>query len=135
VAISNRLLRYANEAVRIMETAAKSGKGGAQFVPGVLDRRVTVELAAGYRSEAEADAARALRMFQEVAQPGQPSRILGRAYLILARALAAQGKTKKPGQPLSPRRNICRQRSVPIIPIPALPTSSPGWIAKLDKPV
>jgi len=85
-------LKYANEAVSIMEAVAKSGKGGAQFVPGVLGRRSIVELAAGRRSEAESDAVRALRMAQEVAQPGQPSRIVGRAYLILARALAAQGK-------------------------------------------
>jgi serine/threonine-protein kinase len=85
-------LKYANEAVSIMEAVAKSGKGGAQFVPGVLGRRSIIELAAGRRSEAEADAVRALRMVQAVAQPGQPSRIVGRAYLILARALAAQGK-------------------------------------------
>ncbi len=85
-------LKYANEAVSIMEAVAKSGKGGAQFVPGVLGRRSIIELTAGRRSEAEADAVRTLRMVQEVAQPGQPSRIVGRAYLILARALAAQGK-------------------------------------------
>jgi len=85
-------LRYANDAVAIMEAAAKSGKGGGQFVPGVLEVRARVELAAGRPDEAAADAARALRMFQEAAQPVEHSRILGLAYLILARALAAQGK-------------------------------------------
>jgi len=78
--------------VAIMEAAAKSGKGGGQFVPGVLEVRARVELAAGRPDEAAADAARALRMFQEAAQPVEHSRILGLAYLILARALAAQGK-------------------------------------------
>ncbi len=85
-------LRQANEAVAMIEAAAKSGKAGGQFVPGVLDIRAKVELAAGRPDEAAADAARALHMFQEVAQPGEHSRILGIAYLILARALAAQGK-------------------------------------------
>jgi eukaryotic-like serine/threonine-protein kinase len=85
-------LRYADEAVTIMEAVAKSGKGGGQFLGGVLDRRATVELAAGRPNEAAADAARALRMLREAAQPGEPSKIVGRAYLILARALAAQGK-------------------------------------------
>ena len=85
-------LRYANDAVAIMEAAAKSGKGGGQFVPGALSVRASVELAAGRPDEAVADAARALDMFQKVAQPGEHSRILGKAYLILARALAALGK-------------------------------------------
>ncbi len=85
-------LRYANDAVVIMEAAAKSGKGGGQFVPGALSVRASVELAAGRPDQAVADAARALDMFQKVAQPGEHSRILGKAYLILARALAAQGK-------------------------------------------
>ncbi len=85
-------LRYANDAVVIMEAAAKSGKGGGQFVPGALSVRASVELAAGRPDQAVADAARALDMFQKVAQPGEHSRLLGKAYLILARALAAQGK-------------------------------------------
>jgi len=85
-------LRYANDAVAIMEAAAKSGKGGGQFVPGALSIRASVELAAGRPDQAVADAARALDMFQKVAQPGEHSRLLGKAYLILARALAAQGK-------------------------------------------
>lgn len=85
-------LQYANEAVSIMEAVAKSGKGGAHLLPAMLGRRSGVELASGQRNEAEADAGRALRILQEGAQPGQPSRIVGRTYLILARALAAQGK-------------------------------------------
>ncbi len=85
-------LRYANDSVAIMEAAAKSGKGGGQFVPGALSIRASVELAAGLPDQAVADAARALDMFQKVAQPGEHSRILGKAYLILARALAAQGR-------------------------------------------
>jgi serine/threonine-protein kinase len=88
-------LRYADQAVNVMEAVAKSGKGGGQFVSGVLDRRATAELGVGRRSEAEADAARALRMFQKTAQPGAPSRIVGRAYLILSRALAAEGKDRE----------------------------------------
>jgi serine/threonine-protein kinase len=85
-------LRYANEAVNIMGAAAKSDKGAAEFVPGTLDRRATIELAAGHIDDAYADASRALRLFQEAAQPGQPSKILGRSYLIMARVLDAQGK-------------------------------------------
>ncbi len=85
-------LRYATDAVNIMEAAAKSDKGAAQFVPGTLDRRAAVELAAGRLDAAVADASRALRLFQEAAQPGEPSKILGRSYLILARVLDAQGK-------------------------------------------
>jgi serine/threonine-protein kinase len=85
-------LRYANDAVNIMGAAAKSDKGAAQFVPGTLDRRATVELAAGHLDDAFSDASRALQLFQATAQPGEPSKILGRSYLILARVLNAQGK-------------------------------------------
>jgi hypothetical protein len=44
--------------------------------------------------KARADAARALSMSREIAEPGSFSCAVGRAYLALARALMADGKAQ-----------------------------------------
>jgi eukaryotic-like serine/threonine-protein kinase len=85
-------LRLANQAIDMLEGAAKAGKVGGHFLPSLYQRRAKVELQAGYPNDAATDMARALNLFQKEAQPGTFSSTLGRAYLVLARALQAQGK-------------------------------------------
>jgi serine/threonine-protein kinase len=85
-------LQLANEAVAMLEATSKSGRGGAQFLPILLDRRAALELKIRRPDQASADAAQALSLLQASAQPGTFSSTLGRAYLTMGRALQAQGK-------------------------------------------
>jgi len=79
----------ANRAVAAL-TAGNSGN--PLTVPGVLVRRSKLELDMGRSAEAETDAARALELETSLLPPGQPSAMLGRAYLALARGQAANGR-------------------------------------------
>jgi tetratricopeptide (TPR) repeat protein len=63
------------------------------LLPLLLIRRSTVEFNAKRPEDARRDAARALSLLQATSQPGTFSSNLGRAYLTLARALQAQGKS------------------------------------------
>ncbi len=85
-------MRLADQAVAIDEAAVKAGGQGAGMLHILLVRRSTVELEARHPGEAAADAARAVSLLQEAAQPGTFSSTLGRAYLALGLALQAQGK-------------------------------------------
>jgi len=85
-------LDYSDQAVSMVEIAAKIGRQGAQFLPGFLLRRSSIELQGGRLDAAAADATRALSLMQKAAQPGVFSSTLGHAYLTLGRALQAQGK-------------------------------------------
>lgn len=84
--------RLANEVVSVVEVLRERGAQGGENLPLMLLRRSSVELAAGDPGAAAADAARALTLWQETAPPGMFLSTVGRGYLALGRALAAQGK-------------------------------------------
>jgi serine/threonine protein kinase len=86
-------LQLADQALAIDEAAIKAGGEGAALLPLLLIRRSTVEFNAKRPEDARRDAARALSLLQATSQPGTFSSNLGRAYLTLARALQAQGKS------------------------------------------
>lgn len=90
---SQKALRLADEAVAILEGSITANGQGADYLPIVLLRRVTVELEAARLVQAEGDAARALAQFQAAAPPSTFSSYVGSAYLSLGKALEAQGKT------------------------------------------
>ena len=85
-------LQLADQAVAIDEATIKAGGEGTYYLPTLLVCRSGIELQAGRRDEAAADATRALSQLQAGAQPGTFSCTLGRAYLTLGRALQSQGK-------------------------------------------
>ncbi len=78
----------ADQAVAI----AESSKQSSEYLPRLLLRRSGLELEMGRLENASSDAARALRMAQQLAEPGEFSSVSGRAYLAMGRALRAQGK-------------------------------------------
>ncbi len=86
-------LRLANEAITIDETASKLGGQGAIYLPAFLVRRSNIELEMNNVTSAEADAARAVRLLKDKTEAGAQSSTLGRAYMALARAMAANGKS------------------------------------------
>ena len=85
-------LPLADQAVAILEAVSKGGQSGGDYLPIVLIRRSTVELAAGRPAQAGDDALRALKQFQDAAPAGMMSSNIGLAYLNLGRALEAEGK-------------------------------------------
>ena len=85
-------LGFINQAIEIDTQAEKGGKSGAQYLPSLLTHRATIELAAGDLPAAEADARRALGLFEDESWPGDYSSYTGGAYLTLARVLTAEGK-------------------------------------------
>jgi eukaryotic-like serine/threonine-protein kinase len=85
-------LRLADQAVAIVEAASKAGRAGSDFLPVVLMRRSTVELAAGQPERAGEDAERALTQLQAAVPHGAFSSMIGRTYLNLGRALQSEGK-------------------------------------------
>jgi len=85
-------LTLANQAIEIVDEAAKEHGEGAQFLPMLLIHRASIETDAGRLQPAENDARRALVLLQAGAQPGDFSMSTGRAYLTLARVLSAEGK-------------------------------------------
>jgi len=86
-------LRLANQAVEAVEATTKAGKAGRNFLPTVYQRRAKVELQIGLPDAAATDMALALDLFQKDLPPQMLSSKSGRAQLLLARVLMAQGKT------------------------------------------
>jgi serine/threonine protein kinase len=84
-------LQGINQAVAIVEAATQSGGTGAFYLPDLLTRRSTIELEARLSDQAVVDANRAIRL-QLATEAGAFSSKLGYAYLVLGRALQAQGK-------------------------------------------
>ncbi len=82
-------LAAANRAVAL----AEASKQRADYLQRLLLRRSGIELEAGRVYEARSDAARALRMAPELAEPDGLSSVEGRAYLALARTLKAEDKS------------------------------------------
>jgi tetratricopeptide (TPR) repeat protein len=81
-----------NEAMEIAETSMKAGGDGGDYLPMLLVRRSGIELETRRDDQAVSDASGALVLLQKSARPGALSGTLGRAYLMLARALRAQGR-------------------------------------------
>ncbi len=81
-----------DDAIRVAERANQRGNAGPVYVPMLLTYRADFELAAQQFSSAEADLERALDLLLAGAQPGEYSMHVGRAELILARVLSAEGK-------------------------------------------
>jgi tetratricopeptide (TPR) repeat protein len=82
----------ADRSVEIVEAASKAGKAGSDFLPVVLLRRATVELASGRPVPASGDAQRALTLLGSADSSGDFSCVVGSAYVTLGRAMQAQGK-------------------------------------------
>jgi len=88
-------LRLASAAVALDESAIKAGGEGSIYLPILLTRRSAVELATGSPDLAAADAQKAVALQKDSMQPGAQSSHMGRAYLALGRALAAQGRNEE----------------------------------------
>ncbi len=88
-------LQLANQSVSIADNSVKAGRAGAFYLHIYLIRRSEIELQAGQKEEALADAGRVLSQLRADAEPGTFSSYLGQAYLAEARALLAQGKTSE----------------------------------------
>jgi len=85
-------LSLADQGVAILERSIRTKGRGSDFLPTVLLRRLTVELAAEKPAQAEADAARAVTQLQAAVPAGAFSSYIGSAYLKLGTALQAEGK-------------------------------------------
>jgi eukaryotic-like serine/threonine-protein kinase len=85
-------LRLANQAIDLDEASIKNIGECAAFIPMLLTRRSRVELKAQRPNQAEADAVRALQLFNEESESGIHSSNIGRAYLALALSLRAQAR-------------------------------------------
>jgi tetratricopeptide (TPR) repeat protein len=88
-------LRLGNQAVDLLEAAAKRGKAGRGFLPLMYQRRAKVELQAGRLDAAEVDTERALNLLPKGTQPRGFSSESGRSYLLRARVCKAQGKDEE----------------------------------------
>ncbi|HWZ82723.1 MAG TPA: serine/threonine-protein kinase [Terriglobales bacterium] len=88
-------LRLVNQAIDDLQATIKAGKAGVNVLPLYYQRRGLIELRAGRPDAAAADVAKALDLFQAKTSPGVFSYRTGRAYLLLARILKAQGKEQE----------------------------------------
>lgn len=85
-------MRLANEAENTAQAVAKRNPGAGDYIGLILLQRAQIDLDAGYSNQALTDASRALQILQKAAIPGSSSAGVGHAYLIMGRALQAQGK-------------------------------------------
>jgi tetratricopeptide (TPR) repeat protein len=83
-------LSFANQAIAIVEASVKVH--GVHKLPTFLICRSAIALQLGRVDDAQADAARAISVLRDGGQSETPSVNVGRAYLMLGRALQAQGK-------------------------------------------
>jgi tetratricopeptide (TPR) repeat protein len=90
-----RALVLADEAVAHVEATIKTGGQGAHLLPVLLIRRSAIELDERQPEAAASDARRALALLEVPAASGEFSVNTGRAYLLLGRALEAQGQMDK----------------------------------------
>ena len=84
-----KAIELANRAVD--ELTARSS-GNPLALPVALVRRSKLELDMGRAGDAESDASKALGLVMRSITPARPSTLLGRTYLALAKAQAANGK-------------------------------------------
>jgi eukaryotic-like serine/threonine-protein kinase len=87
-------LRLMDESIATIQASVKSGHGGGRLLPVDSTDRSEIDLALGHAGDAEADASLALAALHAGDHPDDVSSTQGRAYLALARALAAEGKTE-----------------------------------------
>jgi eukaryotic-like serine/threonine-protein kinase len=71
---------------------AEENPQGLSYLSTLLLRRAGVNLSAGRPENAESDARRAIAMEEKATEPGELYSGVGRAYLVLGRALRAQGR-------------------------------------------
>src|SRR5262249_55049864 len=88
-------VRMATQAIEMDEATIKSGGQGKQMLPMLFSRRSKFQVGLGRPDDAVADARHALDLWKELEKPGVASTIIGRGYLTLGRALAAQGKPEE----------------------------------------
>ena len=85
-------LDLANLAISICEKVSQQGKACTQYLPNMLRHRATIETTLRQFAPAESDARQALQLLLQQARPGDFSQSTGKAYLALARCLAAEGR-------------------------------------------
>jgi serine/threonine-protein kinase len=90
-----RALALANQAVALVEATIKAGGQGAHLLPVLLIRRSAIALDNDQPEAAASDARRALALLEVPATSGEFSVNTGRAYVLLGRALEAQGQIEK----------------------------------------
>ena len=86
-----RALGLANEAVALVDATIKAGGQGAHLLPVLLIRRSAIELDNDQPDTAAADARRAIALLEARGTSLEYSVNTGRAYVLLGRALMAQG--------------------------------------------
>jgi serine/threonine protein kinase/tetratricopeptide (TPR) repeat protein len=87
-----RALDLANLAIRMCEEVSRQGKACAQYLPSLLRHRASIETSLRQFAPAESDARQALQLLLQQTRAGEFSQATGRAYLTLARCLAAEGR-------------------------------------------
>jgi eukaryotic-like serine/threonine-protein kinase len=90
---SQSALQLGNQALAITEASLQAGNGGS--LHSVLLPRSEIERRMGKPDDAARDAARALELLRQSAEPGAYSSYLGHAYYALGLALQAQGKVEE----------------------------------------
>jgi tetratricopeptide (TPR) repeat protein len=88
-----RALQLISAAVSLDEATIKAGKQGAFVLPELLVTKSRITLEAGQPGQAIGDARRALDELRKVSAPGALSGSQGKAWLALAQALSAAGKS------------------------------------------
>lgn len=86
--------RRIDEALQLMAKLAQTGHTPQEYVSKGLTVRAGIELQLGRAADAVNDATRATRLAEQAAVPGDPSVDVGHAYLVLGRALKAQGSSR-----------------------------------------
>jgi len=85
-------MKFADQAIAIVEALVRSGRQGKDRLPLLLTRRSDIELRLGRLDAAAADAARAVDMLTQTMEPSTFSTTRGRADFALGRAREAQGR-------------------------------------------
>jgi eukaryotic-like serine/threonine-protein kinase len=85
-------LALANESVRIADAAVRQSGAGGYYLESYLLRRADIELRSGRTADVIADAS---RVISGLSDPAQRSSYAGEAYLVLGRALQAEGRTSE----------------------------------------
>ena len=88
-------VQLADQAIEIDEASIRKIGQCAAFMPTLLVRRAFVELRARREDLAASDATQAITLLQAEMEPGTRSSNMGRAYLALALALRASGKSEE----------------------------------------
>ena len=77
-----------------MDGLAQTGNPSPEYQNKMLTARAAIDLQLGRVDQAANDASRATRLAQQAAVPGNSSVDVGHAFLVLGRALQAQGSSQ-----------------------------------------